>query len=301
MPRIPAVPRRRCAIDKFGRNYELLVTTVSGTLLTIAPPFTLEFDITRNTLTSANVCQLRIYNLGEKTRNQIRHNATDFGQPYQAVQLRAGYGENMPVIFSGNISQAWSVREGTNFITQIECYDGGFAFINGTTSASFPAGTPQQTVISTLAASLPNTKVGAIGSFPGTLARGNSYSGNTVNILADLTGGGFFIDNGKANALGSSEYIASLGGTAIINSQSGLLGTPVLERTIVRFDMIFEPGLFPGRAVQLQGLTATNLSGLYKITAVKHRGTISDAVCGQVVTTGEFFYLNPMTGVASAS
>ncbi len=285
-------------MDKFGRNYELKIQTVSGNLLTVTLPFSIEFDITRNTLTSANVCQIRIYNLSPFNRNQIRFNVSDYGR-FRAVELRAGYGTNLAKIFAGNISQAWSVREGVNFITQIECYDGGFAFNNGVTNMQFPAGVEQKQVIRTLAGSLPEVEVGSFGSYPGTLSRGNTYSGNTTEILSQLTGGGFFIDNGVANALGTNEYIPDFGGTIVINSKSGLLGTPVLEQTIVRFDMLFEPGLNAGARVLLQSITENNFNGEYKITSVKHRGMISEAVAGSVITTGEFFYSKILTAAVA--
>lgn len=276
-------------MDKFGRNYELLVQTESGDTLTIKLPFTIFFDITRNTLTSANVCQVRVYNLSQVNRNQIRFNASNYGQ-FRQIQLRAGYGDNLAKCFVGNISQAWSVREGVNFITQIECYDGGFAFTNGVTNAQFPANVEQKDVIRTIMTDLPHTDMGVVGDYPGQLSRGNSYSGNTAGILDELTGGGFFIDNGKANALGTNEYLVNAGGVTLINSQSGLLGTPVLEQTIVHFDMLFEPNLQVGQKVRLQSITEDNFNGDYKVTAVKHRGMISESVAGSVITTGEFFF-----------
>ncbi len=284
-------------MDKFGRNYSLEIGTQSGSTITIAPPFTLEFDIVRKTLGSAQVCQLRIYNLSLKNRNLIRFNVSNYGE-FRPIVFKAGYGANPPKIFTGNISQAWSVREGVNFITQIECYDGGFAFNNGVTNTQFPAGTMQRDVIANLAGTLPHVAVGAIGNYPGQLSRGNSYNGTTSDILSELTGGGFFIDGGKANALGTDEYIAAVNGTTLINSQSGLLATPVLEQTIVRFDMIFEPGLNLGHKIRLDSGTEANFNGDYKITGVKHRGMISEAVCGSVITTGEFHFLKASSGVA---
>lgn len=265
-------------------------------MLNIGLPFTIEFDITRNTLSSAQVCQLRLFNLSQKNRNLIRFNASNYGQ-HVPIIFRAGYGAYPPVVFSGNISQAWSVRQGVDFITQIECYDGGFAFINGTTNTQFPAGTMQKDVITTLMGTLPHTSPGVVGDYPGQLSRGNTYSGNTTDILRELTGGGFFIDSGKANALGTDEYIDSVGGVILVDSQSGLLGTPVLEQTIVRFDMLFEPELNVGRRIKLNSQTEANFNGFYKNTSVKHRGMISEAVCGSVITTGEFYFSKLLTAV----
>ena len=157
----------------------------------ITPPFTIEFDITRNTLSSANVCQIRVYNLSKLHRDQIRFNVYDYGT-VRNVTLIAGYGSNMSTLFSGSITNAWSVREGVNFISQIECFDSGFAFVNGKTNRTFPAGTPLQLVISAIMGDLPNVTIGGIGVYPGVLSRASTYSGNTADILKELYRRWFF-------------------------------------------------------------------------------------------------------------
>lgn len=277
------------ALNKFNRNYSLTIKIPNALPIVITPPFTIEFDITRNTLTSANVCQVRLYNLSALHRSQIRFNTYEYGTPNYSITLLAGYGDNLSVIFTGNITQAWSVREGINFITQIECFDGGFAFVNSTTNSNFAAGTPLNTVIKSIMGDLIGVSVGSIGtSYTGIVTRGNTYSGNSAEILDQLTGGGFFVDQGKANALGNNEYIVSLTAPLIISAESGLLGTPLRERDLLRFDMLFEPALNVGTQIQLISATDTNFNGNYKITAVKHRGMISAAVCGSVITSVEF-------------
>lgn len=275
-------------MDKFGRNYELSVqVSEGGEIVIIKPPFTIEFDITRNTLTSSNVCQIRIFNLSRINRDKIRKNATDMTE-FRAVALRAGYGKRLPIIFAGTVSVAWTVREGTDMITQIECYDGGYAFVNGATLRQFSAGTLQRDLISALFEDLPRVDAGAVGDFPGELKRGASYSGSTKQILDEVTGGAFFIDSGKAYALKTDEVTDAP--VIVVNAASGLLGTPQLEHTTLHFDMIFEPSLAVAQEVRLESQTEKSFNGRYKVTAIKHRGVISDTVCGSVVTTAEFFY-----------
>lgn len=282
-------------MDKFGRTYTLEVQSSTGSLLTIRLPFTIEFDIIRNTLTSANVCQIRIYNLSKVNRDLIRFNISDYGQ-FRLVRLSAGYGSRQVKVFEGNISQAWSVREGVNFITQIESYDGGFAFNNGYTNRQYGQGTPLKSVLTDLVSTLPEVSPGAIGDYPGSLSRSESFAGPTAQVIADITGGGFYVDQSKAYILRDNEFVQD-GAPLIINSQSGLLGTPVLEQTIVRFDMLFEPSLNVGRKIILRSDTESNFNGDYKVTAVKHRGMISESVAGSVITTGEFFFNKLLTGV----
>ena len=286
---------------KFGRNYQFTAQGNDGSIVSFGLPFTCEFDIVRNTFTSANTCKIRFYNLAKDNRDRLRFNISNFGGPYIPITFQAGYGNDMSVIFQGNVSQGWSERTGPNFITQLECYDGGFAFGNAYTNLQVRPSTPFSALINQFISSLGDYHVvpGAIGNYPGVLSRGSTYSGNTCDLLRELTGNGFYIDRGIGSALGSSEYFANSSPTLLIESESGLLGSPILENNIVRFDMIFEPGLVPGQAIFLNSTTQSFLNNLYKVTSVHHRGTISAAISGEVITTGEFFYLETPTPVSA--
>lgn len=268
-------------MDKYNRNYILLIQKKDGTTLQIKRPFTVEFDIHRNSLSSANVCQIRVKNLAPNNRKQIRHNQYDWGDQ-RTIAFQAGYGDNLSLAFMGNITQAWSVREGVDMVTQIECFDGGYAYVNAVTNNQYPKNTPQSSIIDSLVSSLPGVTKGAIGSYPGQIARGNSYSGSTTNILGDVTGGGFFIDNGKANCLNDGECIDTA--IPLINAASGLLGTPVLEEQYINLEMLFEPSIRVGQLVQLESQTESFFNGTHKVLSIKHRGIISDAVCGTAIT-----------------
>lgn len=268
-------------MDKYNRNYLLLIQKKDGTTLRVTRPFTVEFEIHRNSLSSANVCSIRVYNLAPNNRSQIRKDQFDFGD-LRTIQFAAGYGNNLSLAFSGNISQAWSVREGNNFITQIESYDGGYAYVNAVTSDQFPAGTNQETMIDSLVKALPGVQPGAIGDYAGQLSRGNSLNGSTTNLLTEITGGGFFIDNGKAHCLNDDECLE--GPIPLINPQSGLLGTPVKESTYINFSMLFEPSLKVAQLVRLESTTAEHFNGTHKVLSLRHRGMISEAVCGDATT-----------------
>lgn len=283
---------------KFGRNYILTIQATGGGEIVIKPPFTIEFDIKRDTLSSLNVASIRIYNLSEKTRSQIRKNQYDFGL-YKKIRLDAGYGNNLSTIMIGNVTKASSVREGVNFVTSIECYDGGFAFNNAFTSQQYPSGTANTSVVANLVDSLKPYGVdrGVIGELEGSTGRGNSYSGATCNILKELTGGAFFIDNQRANILGDNEYIE--GDVTVINSSTGLLGTPKREEAYLIFDMLFEPKLAVGRKIKLKSSTEKNYNGEYKVISIHHKGMISESVGGSVITSvGLFFGTKLLKGVA---
>lgn len=273
-------------MDKFNPSYSLSVETIQGTTLLIEPPFTLQLDVTRNVLSSANVSVFKILNLSATNRNKIRKNRWDYGD-IRKISVRAGYGDNLPVIFSGDVSRCFSVRDGNNMVTQIECFDAGFAFANATVSQQFPAGTDQRTVIQTILQSLPDVSVGSVGNYSGQISRGNSYSGAATDILREISGGGFFIDNGKAHVLKDDEVLP--GAIQVINSASGLLGTPVVEETYINFEMLFEPRLVIGQAVKIESITAENFNGTYKVVSLRHSGIISEAVGGDLITSVGLF------------
>jgi hypothetical protein len=289
-------------LDKFGRSYSLLVKTLLGDIA-IEPPFTVDFDIQRDILSSCNAAKIRVYNLSEKIRNQIYHDMYDYDNLTKSIELKAGYGSSLPTVCKGNISSAWSAREGVNFITQMESFDGWDAVVNSYTDMSFPASMPKQAVIESLVTSLASEGIGRghIGTFSGNLTRGNSSSLSTMQLLQELTSGGspsgVFIDNNNIHCLKDDECY--LGEIAEIDSSSGLIGTPIRSEKGLHFDMVFEPRLSIGQLIALNSSTGKIFNGKYKVVSVHHRGMISESVCGEVITTvGLFYGANALTLVA---
>lgn len=269
-------------MDKLGRNYFLKVQKLEGDYLEIRPPFTMDFDVSRTILSSANTSTIRVYNLSEANRSQIRKDTTDFDFNLNVV-LQAGYQLNMPVIFQGNIKQAWSHRQRVDFITEIQSFDGGFAMVNGTSNQTFKTGTPNVNVLRSLINDLPGVTQGTVGAFPASTIRGAAYSGRTADLLSQLSGNSFFIDNGKANILGDDECLQ--GSIQVIDSSTGLLGTPIREQNMLHLETLFEPRLILGQKIQLKSSTAQNYNGFYRVVSIHHRGTISEATCGEAITT----------------
>lgn len=289
--------------DKLGRNYRLEVSTINSKInpktgavepvqsytLTFTLPLTVEFDVKRNYLTSANDCSIRILNLSPETRNLIRKDVTDWDLT-RFVKLYGGYGNDvsynsLSLIFSGQISECWSVREGVDFITEIQCMDAGFAFQQAQFDQSMQGGVTKQQLITEMINSLIKFDVapGFISEFEDNNTRGNTYLGNTIEQINQIAQGCFFIDNGIANCLNTNDCFN--GQIGLIDSNSGLLNTPIRQQTLIHFDMLFEPRLVVGQYILLHSSTDVNFNGAYKVMSVGHRGTISPVVCGEVVTT----------------
>lgn len=274
-------------MDKLGRNYVFTyqarssVGATSGQEVEVRPPFTLEFDIQRNLLSSANTSSIRLYNLSPANRNILRKDITDYDL-FHSVQLRAGYGQNMPTIFQGNVNQARSFRQKVDFITDIQNFDGGFALVNGASNQTFQRETPNANILRSLMNDLPGVSPGAVGDFPGSTVRGSAYSGRTADLLKELSNNTFFIDNGKAHCLGESECIQ--GSIEVLDASTGLLGTPVREQNILNIEIMFEPRVLVGQKIELRSLGSPSFNGFYRINSIHHRGMISESVCGDAIT-----------------
>ncbi len=303
------------AQTKFGRNYKLTVEKNDGQLLELTLPYSIEFSLTRSGLGSTNVCQVRIHGLGPENRKQLRYDWSNYTRS-KLLRLNAGYGDDMPLIFLGTVDQGYSYREGVDFVTTLQAQDGGYCASNSIipkNAGVFPAKTPMQTIYKTLMGYLNFTEFGQIGdSFiydnNGQLIiiqKSKSFTGNVVDNLNKLSGHALFIDNGRSYILTNDEHIKIQGEVPIISKDSGLLNTPLIQTKIVTTDMILEPSLFVGQLIRLKSESTSYLNNItigdqsdnevdnyYKISSITHSAIISPVICGDAITTVQFYAVN---------
>ena len=192
---------------KFGRTYRLDIFNPSGKQITIEPPFTIQFNITRNTLASANKASITIINLGPATRNQIFKDRFSISE-YWRIQLQAGYNNRLHNIFTGNMYEGFSYKEKTEWFTQLECFDGMDAIQNGFTSLTVNKETPKENYLRSIINDMPNVVAGLFGSpSEGESPRGKSLIGQSSELLGQETGGKYFIDNETVQVLGDGEVL----------------------------------------------------------------------------------------------
>jgi hypothetical protein len=273
---------------KWMRDYVLTVEGQDNTH-EVRFPVTLDMDIVRNTLASANVGQFTIFNLRDDTRRDLFHDQYDTLN-YKRIKLEAGYQTDgtLPVIFQGNVIVAGSRRNGVDWMTTIRAFDGGFAIING--QANITKGGAGQSwsakdLVSSLVSGMPNVTLGAVGNITIPNARGVTVIGNAWEQLKKITGSGYqFIDNEQVNILAENEYILVDGAISLISAATGMIGSPRRQNALIEVDVMFEPRAVVGQIVQLQSAESVN-NGFYQVRGVAHRGRISGAFDGGVITT----------------
>jgi hypothetical protein len=275
---------------KFVRQYILSVTTDQGEQITITNPLTLDFNITRQNLASLNTATFTIYNLKERTRMSIFHDLYDLSN-YLPVTFYAGYKYGsketdtlLAQCFKGHVKQAYSVRDGPNYKTIIECWDGGTALNTSFVSQTTPAGNPLKQLLTDLVGSMKNIVGGVVSdAFNQTSQRATTIFGPPVDLANQLTGGNFYIDSQTAFAIKNNEAIQ--GTINYIDSSIGIVDVPKRTGTQIDVTTIFEPRYIPSQEVILKSTSIPVYNGQYKITGINHSGTISDAVSSELKTS----------------
>lgn len=288
---------------KFQRNYSLSVQGNDGEVHIINYPLTLELSIKRSVLASANTGTFRVFNLGQPTRNQIYKDQFTQSLSFRSLILKAGYGDTLATLFNGNVKYAQSERisGSVDFVTHIEGFDFGWAMTNAQSTFNLVPGEDAPVIdsplvtnqlIRDLQSTVPKGSklgVGAIsnqiqkgGSAYQTWPRGLYVNGPTWPKLQEITQNNVYIDNGNVFVLFENDVFN--GELTVIDSTTGLLGTPRKADRLLIIELLFEPRLTIGQKVKLNSRSLAQFNGDYKIIGLEHRGVISGAVSGELKT-----------------
>lgn len=272
---------------KWGRNYEIRIRTPDGDLITIKAPITAVVEVDRNALATQNNCRVTLYNLKESTRNKIYRDPFDFNRYWQMI-IVAGYGNSeLYEIFRGNIQAAYSQKQGTEWITEIEGYDAAYAIQNGFMSETVTAGTQKTDMLGRVIKSLPGLLTGIMGSpAAGETKRGQVLFGPSYDILRTQTDGQMFIDCETVNIMSDNEVID--GDVFVVGdpddpNNGGLFSTPRRRETFLDVESLFSPEIRVGYYTEIHSMDK-RYDGQYKTIGVRHSARFSGADCGDART-----------------
>lgn len=190
---------------------------------TIEDSLHVDFDIQKDSTAEANKSTLTIYNMNKEHRDKV-------SQPDTECEIFAGYeGNGGPVcIFKGTVKQATTTFEEHDEKTELKLADGEVAIRDTYISLSYPAGTPIDTCIKTIARemglALEYGEGVTWGSFP---TGGYSYVGNGWTAIQNLCYGSGVtatIQNGIIQMMLDGGVFTNKG--LVFGANSGLIGYP---------------------------------------------------------------------------
>jgi hypothetical protein len=262
------------SINLFDRAYRLQVDTLLVSDLQVT------FEVKRSlSAKTANSAEVKLVNLAESTRKRLQ------GMHDVFVSIEAGYSDGMSVIFRGELHEAFSTREGTEWSTQVTSNDGSTARKKKRIQHSFPANTRVSDIIvacaKALEVGLGNTEKAAssaawFGVTPATVQTGYVASGDALSQLDRVCrscGLEWSIQDNQLQLLPRGQPIAEQG--IVLTPSSGLIGSPELGKgRMVRCRTLMIPNLLPGRRVELR---TKHVQGVYRVETTHHKGDYASA------------------------
>lgn len=301
-------------MQKFQRNYKIvfeigergtgkLTEYYAQEIIEVKYPFTLHFKVSAG-INFGNVASasFQIYNLSPEVRAKLWKD--NFNQKkYITVWFYAGYGDNMPLIFHGDILECYSYRQGgdVDYITDIKSDDGGYLFQYGISNATFIEGTKFENLLKSLLLDTPQYKAGYITADIPPIKKDKTFIGQTLDLLGREYGGyQIFIDKGELNVLDKDDVVP--GDILVITAESGLLGSPRRAEQFLQLETIFEPQIKLAQAIELISDSLPFVNNIYKVVGYTHSGTISPVESGKVVTEIQLYMgLNPFNELKKAT
>lgn len=240
---------------------------VPGRELTITNPFRIQFEAVKSIAGfGLNKLNAKLYGLAERNRDYFVKDVEQ--RKFLRLELSAGYSGNVKKIFTGDLHRGSNKLTKDGFETSFECFDGGFDYINSYTSRTVVG---KQNTVNAILQDMPNTQKGKVKDFP-QLVRPKVLMGASSKLLEDFTGPGesFYIEDGRVNIIKNGEIVTTL--IPVVNSDTGLIGTPEREFSRVTFETLMNPSIVPGGRVELRSQVASHLDGTYRVDSVTYTG-----------------------------
>jgi len=189
---------------------------------------------------------IQLYNLNEDSRGFMQNDGN-------VVILSAGYGE-AEVIFTGDVDEVTNIKDGRDWITEIEAADGRRSYQGGSLFQTFDPPLTSQTLITRIA-----TAMGlGIANIPASMPVIDYLQGYTIagpardalDEIAESTGTKWSIQDG--------ELIFTLEGEGLdqqaflVTPESGLVGTPEKTKKGLKISMLLNGKVKPRRPVAVK-------------------------------------------------
>lgn len=235
------------------------------------------FDIEKTLGQPANNAKVMIYNLNESNKSILKTKEN------LSLALEVGYGDNVDLLFTGDIVRSTTQRNGADFISTIEIEDGDEGLRKATLDKSYVAGTNEKTIIQDALQSMKDTGqviIGTIATLKDNIAQnGFSASGlasDIVNGLAKKQDHDFSIQDNETQILKADEdtgeeAIVLTPSTGLIGSpRIGLIGKDATKTDGIEFKALIQTTRFkPGRIAQIK---SREVDGFFKILKSKFTG-----------------------------
>lgn len=241
-----------------------------------------QFSISKSLGSDPNTCEIIVTNLAERTR-------AEFQDEPRKVILEVGFDGELMHLFSGDVSWAASVKNGSDWETALQVRDGGRGYSNARVNRSYDRGTAAITAIRECAAAFGLSLPPAVDRRPELqkqFAAGVVLAGKASDELSRLLAPfnlGWSFQDGQLQILAAGDVRA--GQAIVIEEGSGMIGSPSFQAPassrgkkakrgtgsgpVLSVDTLLYPQIAPGGIVEVRG---RNIHSQWKVRKVDHQG-----------------------------
>lgn len=255
----------------YDRRWSLTLGTLDVSDLDI------DFKVTKSLKYEPNTCEILVYNLGEKSREQL---AT---VKKLQVRLEAGYKDELSQLYLGEVRSAFSYYSGADVITKVSSGDSEKEISASHLSVPIGAKTPIDVALQAIAkklgvnlGNLQEASQALVGKgYKSPYPKGGVLEGNVARELTDICRAAnleWSVQDGKLFFLDKD---ATMRGLALkMSSDTGLVGSPTIDnKGEVDATCLLIPDMRPGVAVEFDTFS---LKGRYKVTHCEYTGSTFD-------------------------
>jgi len=265
-------------LSRFNRNYSLTVEVTGNQTITVAPPLRVAFDAVKSISGGLNKLTIRIYNLKQSNRLALVKDAEQ--RKRIPLAFSVGYQDQLQLLFKGTVHRGQNYRDGADIITELECLDGGFDWLNSFTSKTVRGKTK---AVDAILADMPNTTRGKL-TEQTPLLRPKVLVGASGKLIDDMLADDetWYIDDERLYIIKQGEVPS--GYIPVVSAETGLRDTPVREQSKVTFNTLMNPTIKIGGLCQLISAQAPHLNGIYKVDTIGYSGDYEGSDWTQTVT-----------------
>lgn len=208
------------------------------------------FEVQKSLISYPNRAVIRIYNLNETTRNQIKNEFTN-------VLINAGYENSVSLIFTGNIKNVYHHIDDVDTITEIYAGDGDEAWISSVVNFSSSASQSLIDTVSSIVETMPNITLGnLLGLDQGKVSSKTiTFSGSSreaLNQLADTYNFDWSIQNNIFETTVRGDAAQPQTTATLISAETGMVGSPTVTELGADVTVFLNPALLPNRWILIR-------------------------------------------------
>lgn len=234
---------------------------------------------------------VEIYGLSLDTMAQLTMlSFRPLGRRWNLLQIEAGEGGEMAVVFQGEVTSAFADLNGASPVMKMEAQTGAYPVLKPEPQIAVSGQQSASEIVSMLAQKTGKTfrNDGVEAMLSDCIVTGDPIT--KMRSIADSVGADLLIDDDEIVLLPRGKK-RETGGIPLVSASTGMVGYPTFSAQGIQATSYFRPDLKIGAAVRLESIVPS-ASGVWKIISLTHELTANNPSGGAWRTSFEGMWLD---------